>query len=453
MLDVAGEFTPTSERHFSLDSSAAAFVDAVEFAAGSAEQARWQSVPVQGNDWVFDCTGGCRVRYRMRLLEAARALDSVDTAIAAGEVVFAPPSTWLLAPNRRVNGEIGLRVSVPDGLQFLTAFACARGEEQKSGCEYQAPASLLDRSSFAAFGALGTRAVQRGGSQVVLGVASAQMPFDVNVAARWLEDSLGAVSSFYQEQLPAPRALVLMLRGSGGPTRGKTLSAGGPAILLRVGDELNAQTTGDDWVLAHELLHVNFPDIGRSHAWLSEGLASYVEPLARARAGLLEPTVLWRDLIEGLPQGLPEAGDQGLDNTPTWGRIYWGGTLFCLVADVTIRERTHNQRSLDDALRAIAATGAQVEEYWTLPRIWKVGDQATGTTVLAELYERMALRPEPTDLDALYLRLGVKLQGQSVVFDDNAPLAEIRRSLTAPDQNRKSSAIDETKFGGERSSP
>jgi hypothetical protein len=104
-------------------------------------------------------------------------------------------------------------------------------------------------------------------------------------------------------------------------------------------------------------------------------------------------------------------------------------------------------------LRAIAATGAHVEEYWTLPRVWNVGDQATGTSVLAELYERMALRPEPTDLDDLYLRLGVKVQGQSVVFDDNAPLAEIRRSLTASEQNRKSSAIDETKFEDERSSP
>ncbi len=42
--------------------------------------------------------------------------------------------------------------------------------------------------------------------------------------------------------------------------------------------------------------------------------------MARARAGLLKPQRVWGDLVEGLPQGQPEAGDQGLDHTHTWGR-------------------------------------------------------------------------------------------------------------------------------------
>lgn len=58
------------------------------------------------------------------------------------------------------------------------------------------------------------------------------------------------------------------------------------------------------------------------------------------------------------PFGRPEAGDRGLDRTPTWGRTYWGGAFFCFVADVQIREATHGAKSLDDALRAIVAAGS-----------------------------------------------------------------------------------------------
>jgi predicted metalloprotease with PDZ domain len=163
--------------------------------------------------------------------------------------------------------------------------------------------------------------------------------------------------------------------------------------------------------------------------WLGEGIPSYVEPIARVRAGLLTPRKLWRDLVEGLPQGLPETGDQGLERTHTWGRTYWGGTLFCLLADVTIRERTGNTRSFDDVLRAFVATGQGVEAHWSIDEMLDRGDEATGTTVLRELYRTMGSAPSPVDLQALWKRLGVQVVGDGVGFDDSAPLAAVRRGI------------------------
>ena len=52
--------------------------------------------------------------------------------------------------------------------------------------------------------------------------------------------------------------------------------------------------------------------------------------------------------------------------------------------------------------------------------------------MLSELYEQMRARPVYVDLDSLWRELGVKLVGREVVFDDNAPLAPIRRAITAP---------------------
>ena len=49
---------------------------------------------------------------------------------------------------------------------------------------------------------------------------------------------------------------------------------------------------------------------------------------------------IWQAMMRDMPKGLPQAGDQGLDNTGTWGRKYWGGAMFCLLADIEIRKAT-----------------------------------------------------------------------------------------------------------------
>ena len=85
---------------------------------------------------------------------------------------------------------------------------------------------------------------------------------------------------------------------------------------------------------AHELTHLAFPTVPRQQLWIAEGLATYLEPIARARVGDLAAEKVWRDLVDGLPQGEPESGDRGLDRTRTWGRIYWGGALYCMLADL-----------------------------------------------------------------------------------------------------------------------
>src|SRR5258708_39912346 len=93
----------------------------------------------------------------------------------------------------------------------------------------------------------------------------------------------------------------------------------------------------------------------RSHHWIEEGLSTYVEPVARARAGFLNREKVWMDWLDGFPQGQPAPNDRGLDYTHTWGRTYWGGALFCFLADLEIGERTHNRRGLADTFRATIA--------------------------------------------------------------------------------------------------
>jgi hypothetical protein len=101
------------------------------------------------------------------------------------------------------------------------------------------------------------------------------------------------------------------------------------------------------------------------------------------------------------------------------------------LADVEIRERTGNQASLMDALRGILAEGGTIAERWSLDRALSAGDRAVALPVLKRLYEKMRASPAPVDLDALFNRLGVRTVGTRMSFDDQAPIAAVRRGITA----------------------
>jgi hypothetical protein len=379
-------------------------------------------------DLATSVEGGTRVfRYRFALRDAAEQRMDVGTALASGDVVVAPPSTWLLHPDEPTPGSFRLRVTTEPPDRFV---AGTRPSSDGAPNTYEAATTDLDASSFAVFGGFHERTIMSGPSRVIVAVAPHDLGLSDDQVVAWTQAAVSGIAAYLGRAFPSPRTLVVVERGLRGvPTGGQTLGDGGPAVLVRAGDELAAPTTRDDWVMTHELLHVVMPRLAYQHTWLAEGISSYVEPIVRVRAGTLAPEKLWRELVEGLPQGLPVAGDEGLEKTHTWGRTYWGGSLFCLLVDVAIRERTRNARSFDDVMRGVVATGADVEDHWEVERFLDVGDAATGTRALHELFGELALAPGAVDLAALWRRLGVKVEGERVTFDDAAPLASVRRGI------------------------
>jgi hypothetical protein len=220
------------------------------------------------------------------------------------------------------------------------------------------------------------------------------------------------------------------LEGGGKIEHGVTYD--GRLIKVRLGRQLRTDDLRDDWVMTHEMFHLAFPDTDDELNWMGEGLSTYLEPIARGRIGNMNEAEVWGGYVLGMPQGLPERGDRGLNRTPSWGRTYWGGALFWLSADVEIRRQTDNQRSLDDAVKAILAAGGNGTEHWSADKIVDVGDRATGTKVLRTLYDRHAERAVQTDLPALWASLGIKPNADGTVeFTDAAPLAKARQSMTA----------------------
>lgn len=269
------------------------------------------------------------------------------------------------------------------------------------------------------------------GGEIEVTLPDEQMRVSAEELLGWVKAAANAVSEYYG-RFPAEHATLRVRAGDGSGVRhGVTFPRGGGLIIISVGKETDVDDLKTDWTLTHEMTHLAFPNMERDHHWIEEGIATYVEPVARAQVGGLSTSEMWREFIRDMPKGQPEAGDEGLDNTHTWGRTYWGGALFCLMADVQIREKTHNRKSLQDALRGIINQGGIITEDWEIEKAFQIGDKATGTNVLQELYAQMRDKPVTVDLDKLWQKLGLALKDGEVIFNDKAQEAAIRRAITA----------------------
>jgi len=420
-----------------VEDDADAFVRDLEIATAEAYRPLAPEEPFAGADeghrriWRLPpCPAtGCRVRYRFALEEAARSLHHPSVAALHHGATLSPPSTWLLHPIDPPDGQpFTLRVKTPPGTRFTSGLLPApTGVEG----EYAADVSDLPKAPYSAFGDLRIHTRDVDGERIDVAILPGPMALSDEALVSAVTRAAGLVRAHYRRPTIA-RALVLLVPAAGsGIGYARVLGNGGAAVMAPVGTESSAADVGG-WELVHEMLHIAFPNLLNEHAWLEEGMATYVEPLIRARAGLVTPEHVFGNFVRSMPYGLPREGDRGLDFTRTWGRLYWGGALFCLLADVEIRERTKGARSLDDALRAVLAEGGNVTVRWDVERVIEVGDAATGVPVLAELYKRMALGPAGADLEGLWARLGVRKEGEHVTFDDSAELAWLRRAMVTP---------------------
>jgi hypothetical protein len=436
-LGVQVELPAGVPEQLGVDRFAHPFLDALELEADGG----WRALPPVGDRWYAPrCREqGCRLRYRYRLGEAAERIDRFAYAGYRSGALLAPPSTFLLAPQDYA-GDDRYRMSVHTaaGESFVTGLWPADGE-------LGAAAALLFEAPYSGFGRFERERIELGASAIQLAIAPGDAP--LGVSRDGLRSAvLGAARAVaaYYGRFPVPAVTLIVLPRRGAEIAGMQLGNGGASIVLFLGAEVRDAELAADWVLVHELLHLGFPTLDRRHLWLAEGLATYQEPLVRARAGLLSEQDVWRGYLARLPEGLPRDADVGLDGAERWGRTYWGGALVFLGLDLELRVRSAGRLSLDTASRAILHAGGDTSVRWSLAQTLAVGDGVLGDGALgdaagslgppslAAAHDRFGKTPVRVDLDALYRRLGVRLDGERVVLDDAAELAAVRRSLIAP---------------------
>jgi hypothetical protein len=280
-------------------------------------------------------------------------------------------------------------------------------------------------------------------TSLLIGGANLQIEFSgtepdlpkTSIIAKITQDARTVAAYYGKFPVSSARIQIAVTSGGHGVLHGTTWGDrdGFQAVIrLFMGQHTAQRELDADWVVTHELVHMALASLPDSQHWLEEGIATYVEPIARSQSGQLPPEQVWAGMLDGMWHGEPESSDLGLDRTHTWGRTYWGGALFCLVADVNLRRQTNNKYGLQDALRAVVAAGGTIDKNWLLTRVLSVGDKATHTSVLENLYRDWSDTPVRVDLALLWRQLGVQKESGHIVFDAAAPLARVRLGITTP---------------------
>ena len=363
--------------------------------------------------------------YRVDLDAMARKFDSFDLAARFGGSLVAGASSFLFTP---VPATDGVPVTVTFGEPNGFATGLRRGS---SG--YTIESHELRVATYTTFGAREVRRLEAPGATLRMALLDGKLALGADRMARWVETGFRAVTTFY-EQAPDREVLVVIapVPNEQGVKFGRLLPESAPGIVMLVGENTTERDLLDDWMLVHELFHVGTPSYGAKSGWFDEGLATYFEPLIRARAGLYEEKKLWREFASEMPRGLEAFTHIGLASGKSRDDIYWGGGLFCLLADVEARKRTNGERGLEDGLRAVLREGGNSSEVWGLEETFAAIDRGIGAPVLAELAERHVAKGTPVDLPRLFLELGVAGAPKGGLrLDEKAPLAAVRRALVS----------------------
>jgi hypothetical protein len=371
---------------------------------------------------------GGKLSYEVDLARLAGSGRDFDRALRVGDSFVAPMSSVLLVPEP-LSTEIPVKVRVHAAAPIAVSVGLARDAAPET---YRLFAHEIPVATYFAFGKLQQRTLAVGGGRLEVTRLDGELDQSFEDVSRWVETSARAVHDFYGA-FPVPRAQVTIIPvpGRDAVVFGKVLPESSPGVALLLGQHAPARALYSDWILVHELFHLGFPSFYEEGKWLDEGLATYYEPIIRARAGLYSEAELWDEFLSSMPQGVDAFTRSGLEHATDFRGVYWGGAIACLVADVEARKRRPSA-GLEVGLRALREAGGNACEVWSLAQAMGAVDHALGAPTLAPIAARHARRGSAFDLAALFADLGVTRDRQGkLALSNTAPLAAVRRAITA----------------------
>jgi hypothetical protein len=364
-------------------------------------------------------------------VRAALEHDSLLLAYSGEQALLASAELFLWRPVHRPAGLVAsVRFVLPAGVSVSTPWP------ERGG------AYALDESAFACrghlvFGHFVRESVEVPGTTLDAIVLDGFPEPARGLISAWLATA-GAVASSPSGTFPVQHAQVIVVPTS--PSHfpihfGYTGRSGGASIVLFMPTDMDLDQFRADWIAIHEFSHLLHPFVERDDAWLSEGLATYLQEVLRVRAGLLPQEQAWRRLYEGAARGR-ETDHSLADETRimrvagNYERVYWAGAAIALMADVELRRRTAGNATLDTVLAALTR-GPRFNRSVSARELLHMMDEIAGVPVFEATARRYLEGGGLPDLTELYRVLGL-VNGSGVLgMQDDAPLAWIRDAIMA----------------------
>ncbi|WP_119304038.1 gluzincin family metallopeptidase [Dongia deserti] len=357
-------------------------------------------------------------RFTYDLGAFAKSEDNMGSAMVFGDAALVTPGFLLALPETEHAVMLRFRLKFPAGGAVLTAL-----QPDKDGY-YRVPLLRLNEAGPLILGNVTAEEIV-GDPELTLAI----QPDGSLIAREQLIAWVSAVAEGnrrFWARSPARKGLIILVpTPRGGVPFGRVLSLGGAVVTVLVGRRATPQDLYDDWVLVHEMLHLGSPLMRDTGAWLNEGIATFYEPVLRARAGWKSEDDVWHEWISQMPRGIPAVTGAGLANAGRGG-IYWGGALFVLMAEIESLQASGGKIGFSDCLRAVLAEGGDVTVKWPTMKLLDRCDALLGGNVIAALAKQHIERGSAMDLDQLWRRLGVSVADGAIRYDDAAELAWLR---------------------------
>ena len=150
----------------------------------------------------------------------------------------------------------------------------------------------------------------------------------------WVTTCARAVTSYYGHFPVKKVRIEIAVTDSDEVSGGMTYGYDTPVINLNVGNKTKTSDLAQDWILTHEMVHLSFPSVADEHHWIEEGIATYVEPIARAQIHQLTPESIWADVMENAPAACRSAATKG-SITRTHGGEPTGAARFSVLRRIS----------------------------------------------------------------------------------------------------------------------
>jgi hypothetical protein len=352
----------------------------------------------------------------------------------------------------------------PAGLAAHASFELPPGVQvsvpwPRSGTEYVLEESAFAFTGHVAFGRFDERTVEVPGGALDVVLLEGFSQAARGLVEAWLANA-GLVVAQVTGRFPVARAQVIVMPSSatGSEVRfGHTGRSGGASIMLFTPAEVSLEMLRSDWVAIHEFSHLLHPFVVRPDAWLSEGLATYLQEVLRVRSGMLPAEEAWRRLYEGAQRGQDAEGTLGeesrrMAHSFNYQTVYWAGAAIALMADVELRRRSEGRQSLENALGGLALRPDTMESPATAQSLIAALDAAVGAPVFHEITARFLGGEQLPDLTVLYRELGLIDADGTWQRDPRAPLGWVRDAITAERLSHAQLPLFRANVGSDRES-
>ncbi|MFN0038121.1 MAG: hypothetical protein ACKVP2_01230 [Burkholderiales bacterium] len=345
---------------------------------------------------------------------------------------------WLWRPQSSEQ-DLQLRFRLPQGISVSAPWQrIARSDGEDA---FALGVTPYDWPGVVAFGHFVEQEIEIGGAVLRAAVLEGTTPKQ----RRWLLEGVERAAqqaTLAHGEFPVPALQVLVVPASRGrsPVPWAYVSrGGGPAVHAFVVAERGPEAFLNDWSLLHEMSHLFLPYLDSRDAWLFEGLPTLFQNVLMARSTAISAGEAWRRMAAGFRRAarispgisIPEATKR-IGRHGNSLKVYWAGAAALLAVDLQLRHDSGGSQSLDSAVAILAQCCLAQDRRWSARELMERLDQESGTRVFSEfLLEQIATGDFP-DFASLFIRAGVRVDGNQAELSADAPWAIERDALMRP---------------------